>query len=506
MGRGKRYDDTPKLNMKKVLATIIAIGVLVMVIVSLKNLLTKKEKITKDVSTLTTYISIFDNGKWGVMDNKGNIVIPTTYEEMLIIPDSNKPIFICSYNVNYEDETFKTKVLNENGEQILSQYENINAFENTDGTEIWYENDILKYEKDGKYGLINFEGTEMLPAEYDNIYVLKGIHKSLIVEKNGKKGLVSSSTGEIIINPEYIEISSITNSHGDGYIVKNENNKCGVISLNKKNILEVKYDEVKKVTGGENYVVVENGKLEIVDSTGKVILDTGFDSVESINANQFVIIKDGKYGVISNEGKEIIPTQYEDLKYITKENYIAKKDGKYGVVSTDNTIKVEFTYESMSYVKAADFIQADNADYTTDIYNSNLEKILEQVIISNLNIEDGYLRVRKGNDYEYYNFKFEKKTNIEILATNTLFLFKQNGKYGYKNKNGEVIVDPIYDDAKEQNTFGYCSVKKDGLWGALKSDGTIVLKPSVNLDDYLYVDFIGTWHRVNDLNLNVYIK
>ena len=93
-----------------------------------------------------------------------------------------------------------------------------------------------------------------------------------------------------------------------------------------------------------------------------------------------------------------------------------------------------------------------------------------------------------------------------MLATNTLFLIKENGKYGYVNKNGDKVVNAKYDDAMEQNKFGYCAVKKDGLWGVLKSDGTVLLEPSVNLDDYLVIDFISEYHRYNDLKLNVYTK
>lgn len=35
--RGKRYDNTPKLNKKKVLATIIAIIVIIMMVISFKK-------------------------------------------------------------------------------------------------------------------------------------------------------------------------------------------------------------------------------------------------------------------------------------------------------------------------------------------------------------------------------------------------------------------------------------------------------------------------------------
>lgn len=54
---------------------------------------------------------------------------------------------------------------------------------------------------------------------------------------------------------------------------------------------------------------------------------------------------------------------------------------------------------------------------------------------------------------------------------NTLFLKKENGKYGYVDKKGNVVVDYIYDDATEQNSYGFVSVKKDGLWGSIDKNG-----------------------------------
>lgn len=167
---------------------------------------------------------------------------------------------------------------------------------------------------------------------------------------------------------------------------------------------------------------------------------------------------------------------------------------------------VDFQYASMEYMKTADFIQAEKENYKTDLINREFKIALEDVIVSDLNLEDGYVRVREGDEYNYYNFKFERKTSKEILTTNTLFLVKEFGKYGYENKNGDRIVDCIYDDAKEQNRFGYCAVKKDGVWGCLKSDGTIMIEPSINLDEFLYVDFIGDWYLTKDLDLNVYTK
>ena len=504
MSRGRRYDNEPKLNIKKVIATVVAFIVLIMVIISIKNLLTNTPK-TKEVSTIDTYFPAFTNSKWGVIDNNGNTIINCTYDEMVVVPDESKDLFICTYNVNYETESFDTKVLDKSGKEILTNYHKVEAIENTDGTDIWYENNILKFEENGKYGLVDFNGKLILNPEYDNIYALSGVQKNIIIEKNGLKGLVNTSMGEIIIQPEYADISTLTDSYENGYIVVKDG-KYGVISADAKMVLEPIYDEVKHTTSDGYYAVVENGQMKLINESGKTILDSGFEDIESINAEHLTIKQNGLYGVINSDGTNLINCEYQELKYVYGTYYIAKKDNLYGVISTTGDIKVEFQYTAMSYIKTADFIEAENTSYTTDLIDREFNVVLSSVIVSELNLDKGYIRVREDNDYNYYNFKFEKKSSQEVLTTSTLFLVKENGKYGYENKNGERIVDCIYDDAKEQNKFGYCAIKKDGVWGCLKSDGTVVVSPSINLDDYLYVDFIGTWYLNKDINLNVYTK
>ena len=505
MSRGRRYDTEPKLNIKKVIATILAIAVIVMFVISLKKLLTKPVKID-EISTITSYYSAYQNGKWGVIDNNGNVIIDLNYDEMVVVPDKNTDLFIVTYDVDYNNGNYKTKVLDKDGNEKLSGFNNVQAIENYNNNEVWYENDILKYQEDGKFGLINFSGKEITSTDYDKIYALPGIQKSVIIEKDGLQGLVSNSLGEIIIEPDYAEITSLTDTYDNGYLVKNKDSYYGIITADKKTILDCKYDKIESVTGNDIYVVTENGKTKLIKKDGSTVLDTGFDEIKSIDGENIIIKKDGKFGVISASGTSVIPTEYDDLKFTFDRNYIAKKDGKYGIVKAGNEVVLDFKYAAMTYRKEANFIEADTEDFKTDIIDSSLNIVLSDIIISEVNKDKGYIRVRVGEDYKYYNFKFEEKKSQDILTTNTLFLVKENGKYGYENKNGQRIVDCIYDDATEQNELGYVAVKKDGLWGSLKSNGNIALKPSVNLENNLYINFINDWHIYEDAKMNTYTK
>ena len=60
--RGRRYDNEPKLNIKKVIATIVAIIVFIMFVLSLKNLLTKEEK-PKEVVNVETFENARTSGR-----------------------------------------------------------------------------------------------------------------------------------------------------------------------------------------------------------------------------------------------------------------------------------------------------------------------------------------------------------------------------------------------------------------------------------------------------------
>ena len=116
------------------------------------------------------------------------------------------------------------------------------------------------------------------------------------------------------------------------------------------------------------------------------------------------------------------------------------------------------------------------------------------------------MKLKIGDEYKYYNFKFEEKDVKEILSSNTLFLSKKDGKYGFLDKEGNVVVDYIYEEALEQNSQGYAAIKNNGVWGAINSEGKVVVEPKYKLDNNLVIDFIGKWHLGQDINMNYYCE
>lgn len=503
MSRGKRYDSEPKLNMKKVFAVIIAIAVIIMFIYMIIELLKDKPG-TSDKNFITAYYTVYENGKWGVIDTKGNTIITPQYDEMIIIPDNSKKVFICMYNADYSNQTFNSKVVNDKNETLYTEYTKVEAISNYDeNNTMWYEN-TLKVQKDGKYGLINLDGKNILQCEYDDITPIVGTKNTLLTTKDGKKGVVDS-VGKIIIENNYKNITALTEKYENGFIIENEEGKFGVINYNKVQILEPKYEQIAHVYGNNMYVVKENGVQKIIDTEGNTYAEGKFDEVKEINVDNIVIKNNGKYGLINKQAEQKIPTEYDDLTYAYAENYIAKKDGKYGIVNTKNETQLKFDYSYLSYSSGTDFIRAETQNFETKLLDREFNEKVNGVI-SEINVEKGYIRVRENDNYKYYNLKLEEKESTDILGGNTIFLKKKDGKYGYINDKGIVVVDYIYDDATEQNKYGYVAVKKDGKWGCLDQNGKVVLEPTYELTNNLVVDFIANWYLAEDLNANYYTK
>ena len=495
MSRGRRYNNEPKLNIKKVIGVVVAIAVIIMFVIAIKNLIKSDSSANNLVST--SYFLLNKDSKWGVIDNNAKIIIEPTYDDAIVIPNRKKDIFICTYNANYDEGTYETKVLNAKGKEIFTEYDKVSALENYDENKnLWYEENVLLVEKNGKYGLINLEGNKILEIDYDKIYTLKGTQRSLITEKDGKKGLVNH-VGQILVENKYDEIKSL-GEDTKSYIVKLDN-KYGI-----EGILDCKYQDIKALNNKEIFCVKIGGKYKVIDIEEKTVFSEKFDNIETIKDNIIVYKYNNTYCAYDIENSKKLNKTYKTLKYTANDLFIARTSNNYGIIDINGEIKIKQEYANINYYEEINVYELEekNSDVNT-ILNSELKE-LTKGIISEVNSEKSYMKLWTEEGYGYYNLRGEKIETKDVLTNNNLFLSKQNNKYGFVDKEGNVLVDYIYDDAREQNEYGYVSVKKDGLWGSLNKAGQVLTDTKYNLDNNLLIDFIGGYYLGVDLNLMYY--
>ena len=107
-----------------------------MFIFIIRNVLKQREKVTKNYQ----YFAVYAQDKWGVINQDGEEVIIPSYQEMIIIPNEEKDVFICTYDINDQTGEYKTKAINSKNEEIFTGYDKVEAIDNIDkDNNLWYE-------------------------------------------------------------------------------------------------------------------------------------------------------------------------------------------------------------------------------------------------------------------------------------------------------------------------------------------------------------------------------
>lgn len=421
------------MKKKYVIAIIILVLILIVIAIGIynKSIEQGKDYEIEEVKQYHYFI-LKQNDLYGVIDREGNTIIEPKYSEIKI-PNPEKAVFVC-----YQDEN--TTILNEKKEEILSEYHNVQPIRLKNiSSDLMYEKSILKYEKDGKYGLVNFEGKEKAKPIYDEIDSLPYKEGELLVKQNEKYGIINIK-GNKILEIEYDEIKV-----DEYYTDENQYQYAGYIVL-------IKTEE------GYRYGYINN--------KGKEILSTEFNEISRVtemqdNDNAYLICaKNGQYGVTKNE-EVIIGNEYQSIHYDTVNKlFVVEKSKKYGVINLEGKVIVPIQYHEIDITGIYIYAQNEKGDKTVYNTNGTQENIDANIAILNTSNEKYKIKIvnENGTKYGVINKEgkqlIEEKYNyIEYLHDNYFIASSENGKLGILDDKGETKVETNHDSLQKiQNT------------------------------------------------------
>lgn len=309
--------------------------------------------------------TIEKDGKYGAINNKFTIVIKPSYDE---IRGFRKGYTVAKLHQKYG-------VLNTKGERVIPfQYEDL------------YHTNLPKvfvFEKDQKYGLITVSGKEILPPNYGfsiaivnkgkNYIVTNAEDKYALLDKKGiqltnfkydyiegdlptsiysfrigeKYGYINTKGEEII--PAKFQYAA--RFQGNYAIVKN-NGKSGIIDKKGATVLPFVYDNILykhsfefdqyNYDNAEVFYLSKNGKYGILDKKLKTIVAIEYDVISNFNEGYAYVKKEGKYGFINKKGELVIPLEYDDAYPFTEGVAGVLKNGKWGYIDSQNNVKIDF--------------------------------------------------------------------------------------------------------------------------------------------------------------------
>ena len=250
---------------------------------------------------------IKQNGKYGIIDYNGKIVIKPKYDSIVAIRNSSD--FVAT-GKDSDGETVQTYI-NYNDFSVESSYRKYNTlryeylWNATDNSAVFVQNDNGEIYKDDLKAALpeSVRGVK----DVDGEYVGDGTYGLYI---NGKNimGMIYSGAG----------------CFSNGMAAFKSNGVWGYIDSNGKTVLPFGYDAVKgySVFGGE---------------------DTPYESYDGY----VTVTKDGKFGVFTNEGKAVTDMSYEGATPVVGGRAYILKDGKWGLASfgdsSDATARTDVT-------------------------------------------------------------------------------------------------------------------------------------------------------------------
>lgn len=489
--RKKTKNNSGLLKIIALIAIIVAIGIAVV-----NNINNGKKISQEDVKEYNYFITTI-NGKSGVIDKTGKIIINPEYD-YIQIPNPSKPIFIALFDYNKDTQEYNSKVLNEKGKEILTSYKNVQAIPNNNtSSKNSYLTSILKYKQDDKYGIITIDGKTVTKPVYESIEVLEYKDEVLKVKQNDKFGLININ-GDVIIKPEYNSIA--TDSYYNqsskyqkaGYIVNvvtEQGYRYGYINSQGKQVLDTMFTNVKRITevkdDNNTYLITyKNGQAGILKN-GQTVIENEYEDISyDVTNNVLVLQKNAKQGVYDLAGNMILPIQYDNIEILgTLIN--ATKDGKLMVFNVSGTVQDENSLKAM-YPENNYYITVDrNGKYGVADQNKN------SII---------------NNEYNYIEYAFDK-----------YFIATKNEKIGVIDETGNIVI-PIENSIvqningtkiiqiinSETNVSDIYNSKMEKVLS--QSDSRIYLKENyiklVSADDIKYIDYDGNLKDAQEIFTN----
>ncbi len=440
-----------------------------------------------------------ENGKWGIASLEGKKITEAIYDSVESMPYKEGNLLV--------EQQGKYGVINNKGYTILKiGYDKITADNYyTEEKEYLLSGYItgIKTEEGYRYGYYNAKGKEILPAEYNEIYRIVDIQEDnnayLIAQKDGRYGVTKN--GKTIIPYDYQEIEYNSLNH---LFLVTKGSKLGIFNQKGEVILDTTYADIQ-FSG--IYLLCKRettSEVEIYKPSGEQVPNKDWTSMlPTLNENYFIVSDEsGLYGVIDKEQKQVIPIDYTYISYLSDDSFIVcNQNGKYGIMNTQGKSIIEINYDSVQKIQDTEIVQVVNGD-STYFYNPSFERVLETKNPV-IRVEEDVVKIYGATDVFYLSTTGKVLTNQEVYPDNELYTAKKDGKYGFVNKAGEVVVDYRYESATEFNSSGFAGIKQDGKWGIIDKEGNILVEPCYLLDD-VAPDFIGKYYRVSGNYGDVY--
>jgi len=204
------------------------------------------------------------------------------------------------------------------------------------------------------------------------------------------------------------------------------------------------------------------------------------------------------YGIINENGVETTTNKYTYIEHLIGEYFAAyNTDNQIGIINQYGTTILPIQYNLIQRIKGTNMIQVNNtAKGNVEIYSANIEQI---ALMKNAKLytSNEYIKLVSDIETKYFSLDGRILTNKEALPDNTLFAVSRYGLWGFEDKDGNIVVEQVYDMVTEFNEYGFAGIKSENKWGIINEQGNIIVEPTYEINSSAEPEFIGKYYKIN---------
>ena len=459
---------------------------------------------------------------WGVVDISGRLVVPTKYDSIKIEEDGTFSVFsgfrsgrlnnegkliikdpdgnyipadsrfdwqydfdskgfscICCFKEQCEHIEEEYGKINLQGQFVISsKSDNLELFHIIpDGFDWAYycSEETFIGVKNDKKGVYNYDGKEIISAEYYDIQLVDDVY---IVKKDCQAGVLSN-IGEVILPMAFDSIEVVTDPYSDiRYYKCNDSGKYGLYSIDGSELIPTNYKQIAFLAHNLLSTQGTDGKFMIFNSKGVCVNneyfdevfdfgkpqkknDFSFDTPKDIENPLYAIVqKNGLYGTLNALGATEIYPKYKDLYCVTRNVFCTN-----GINIDSRGLKVAYSEDKLVCIpdEYTSGELLENGLVLVQEYNKygcinqmgeivipveyNSLKVCKNLIIASRNKENNYLgycpELGVINFFNEVIIPFSDRYQ-EINISKKTILYKENFKWGAFSHEGHLICDAKY--------------------------------------------------------------
>ncbi len=443
----------------------------------------------QEVFPLTTQLfSYQQNDRWGAFDRRGNLVLPADYDTLA--RRGTRVLLVREGKAGLADGT---------GQVVISPtFEEIEDF----------SNGLAKARHNGKYGYLTAKGQVVIPFEYEagqayrdgRLIVRQGGHYGLInprqqtvvpfgytaIERHAQRPVyiacrdtncqLLDTAGQALTRETFRQImADDTATH----VRVVRGTRWGFYDLDRRQwASDLRFDSATALTGG--YAQVRSGQQwGVMNAAGALVIPTRYDYVRPLRLparTLFLVDEATGLGLTDDQHRLLLPTIFEVIRLADGYVLKARREGRWGLYQTSGEEVLAPTYDVLDTLASWPAVMGRKGRY--GLLAADGREVLRPTYDTLQALGQGFFAARRKQSWQVLNPKGE------TIPTATYDTFRpfvhgraavaRGDKWGFVDERFREVIAPQYDEVLDfAPTATY--VRQGNRWGAIGISGEELL-------------------------------